>query len=238
MNIPNTLTVFRVVLVPVFVYFLLKPDPISRIIALGVFFLASISDFFDGYLARKWNQESAFGRFLDPLADKALVISSIFAFVYLDQLIPLWMVLVIIGRDMLITALRFLAIRKGMEVKTSKLGKAKTAFQMISIVIIVVVFIVRSYRVDITRTFEEGRNEGRKNISIAIDSFSEGIRILPDKQISTSRKIRVFAESIPYFVMLLTTWVTIISGIRYIYTNYRILAPPYYVFRARPGEQK
>ena len=227
MTIPNILTVLRVVMIPFFIYFLLKNEPYARWLALLLFMTASITDFFDGYLARKLNQDTKFGRFLDPFADKALVVSTIVAFVYLDKLIPLWMILIIIGRDILITAMRFLAIRKGVEVVTSRLAKAKTAFQMISIFIILTIFVLRSYHQDIQKTFAEGRKEGKMNIEIALDSFNKGIKATRTQSISSPTARGHFAESAPYFIMLLVTLLTAISGLRYIYTNYLILVPPY-----------
>ncbi|RME91137.1 MAG: CDP-diacylglycerol--glycerol-3-phosphate 3-phosphatidyltransferase [Candidatus Hydrogenedentota bacterium] len=224
-NIPNALTVFRVILIPAFIYFLLQPDSNSRLLALFLFILASITDFFDGYLARKWNQESAFGRFLDPLADKALVISAIVLFVVLDPQIPAWMVIVIVARDILITLLRWLAIRKGMEVKTSKFGKLKTAFQMFSIVLILVIFAVRSYRHEIIHTYTQEKMRGQKNIEIALNRFQKWILLLPKDQSDPHEKKKVFAESVPYILMLITTIFTAISGIRYLVTNYQILLP-------------
>ena len=233
LTIPNILTILRVIMIPFFIYCLMQNDSIYRWWALVLFILASVTDFLDGYLARKLKQDSALGRFLDPFADKALVVSTIVAFVYLDKQIPLWMVLVIIGRDLLITVMRFLAIRKGMEVKTSKLAKFKTAFQMISIFLILGIFLIRSYRTEIINTFEKGRQEGKKNLDIALDSFAYGLKIITKKEISSAEKEKVFAESMPYFVMLITTIFTIISGLRYIYTNYKILLPPYYIFARR-----
>lgn len=232
-TIPNIITSLRILLIPLFLYFLVQDNPSSRLLALLIFFIASISDFFDGYLARRLGQDSRIGRFLDPLADKILVITTIFAFYYLDSQIPLWMVLVIIGRDILITLMRYLAIKKGMELKTSKTAKAKTAFQMFSIVLILAIFFVRSYRFDIQQTFNEGLAAGKKNIEIAAQLFREGLTLLPHKDIDKHRKRVVFAESVPYFLMLVTTLFTIFSGLRYIYFNYRIFLPPYYLFAKR-----
>ena len=135
-NIPNSLTVIRVLVVPFFIYCLFQVGIVYKIIALAIFILASVTDFIDGYLARKWNQETEFGKFLDPLADKILVVSAFAAFIILYAQIEVWMVLLIILRDMLITSLRYLAIIQGSSMKTSKMGKVKTAVQMISIILI------------------------------------------------------------------------------------------------------
>ncbi len=233
MNIPNILTFLRLVMIPFFIYFLLQDDPKSRLIAFLLFVIAGLSDFLDGYLARKLEQDTKLGRFLDPLADKFLVITTLFAFYYLDNQISLWIVFVIIGRDILITLMRYMAIAKGKELRTTRLAKTKTAFQMIAIILILLVFIVRSYRVDIQDTFERGHLSGKKNIEIATELLREGVRMLPSKEIKQSEKRKVFAESIPYFLMLITAFVTLISGVRYVMYNIDILKPPYHLFRNR-----
>lgn len=226
-TIPNLITMSRIFLIPVFIYLLFRPEPSSRLWAIVVFFVASISDFFDGYFARLLGQDSRLGRFLDPLADKILVVAALFAFYFLDSQISLWMILVIIGRDVLITLMRYLSIRKGTELRTSKLAKAKTAFQMISIVLILSVFFVRSYRVDIQQTFTDGQAAGKSNITIATDLLKQGLTLLPRKDVDKHVKRKVFAESVPYFLMLATTLFTLISGLRYVCFNYRVFLPPY-----------
>jgi CDP-diacylglycerol--glycerol-3-phosphate 3-phosphatidyltransferase len=143
-NLPNVLTVLRVLLVPFFIYFLIQDDFFFRLYALIIFLLASFTDLIDGYLARKWKQETEFGKFLDPLADKILVVSSFLTFILLDEQIELWMVLLIILRDMLITSLRWLAIRSGTSLHTTMMGKIKTAFQMGAIFVILVLFMAVS----------------------------------------------------------------------------------------------
>ena len=146
------------------------------------------------------------------------------------------MILSIIGRDILITVLRYLAIRKGVEVKTTRLGKVKTAFQMLSIFLILLILIMRSYNQEIAVTYEHGRRQGKKNIVTAYEMLRKGIHILPQKHINPHEKKKVFASSLPYFLMLITTIFTIISGIRYLLTNYEALLPPYYIFKPRKLE--
>ncbi|MCS6984449.1 MAG: CDP-diacylglycerol--glycerol-3-phosphate 3-phosphatidyltransferase [Leptospiraceae bacterium] len=230
-NIPNFLTLIRILLVPVFLYCITTKVPFYRLMALVVFVVASITDFLDGYLARKWKQDTAFGRFMDPLADKALVLATLLVFLYLDPQIPLWMVLTIIARDMLVTLMRYLAIRKGMEIRTTRLAKAKTAFQMTSIILILMIFFVRSFQIDIQQTFEEGHRRGKKNIQIASELLARGLKILKNPDYTPREKKKVFAESIPYFLMLLTTIITVISGLRYLFTNYQVLLPPYRIIQ-------
>lgn len=236
MTLPNILTILRIALIPFFLYFLLSNVPTHRFYALLIFLAATFTDFLDGYLARRLNQDTALGRFLDPFADKALVIACLIVFLYLDPALPIWMVLVIIGRDTLVTLMRYLAIRKGMEVRTTRLGKAKTAFQMFSIVLIIMIFLVRSFQFDIQSTFEEGVASGKKHHQIAGELFAEGFTILKDSQVPKKQKQKVFAESIPYFLLLFTTLITIISGIRYLITNYQVILPPYYIFKVKPKE--
>lgn len=227
LNLPNFLTLLRIAMIPFFLYYLLSQHPRHRLIALGIFCLASITDFFDGYLARRWKQESSLGRFLDPLADKALVITTLILFIMLDQAIPLWMVIVIIARDMLVTLMRYLAIRKGTEIRTTRLGKAKTTFQMISIVLILLILIVRSFHFDIRQTYREGRAQGLKNYQIATTMLIKALQSLRSDEIPKRERNRYFAESAPYFLLLMTTIITIVSGIRYLCTNWRVLLPPY-----------
>ncbi|MCB1175413.1 MAG: CDP-diacylglycerol--glycerol-3-phosphate 3-phosphatidyltransferase, partial [Leptospiraceae bacterium] len=145
-NLPNILTMLRVVSVPFFIYLLLQSDPLSRWIAFGLFALASLTDLVDGYLARKYRLETELGKFLDPLADKLLVLGSFITFLALSSQVQLWMVLCIIGRDFLITSMRFLAVRKGASLRTSMFGKVKTVFQMLAIILIIFSFLIISWK--------------------------------------------------------------------------------------------
>ena len=137
MNLPNALTIFRVILTPFFVYFLFSSSMYSNLYALIIFILASVTDAFDGYYARKYNIETEFGNFLDPLADKILVSSAFISF-YLLDLIELWMVVVILSRDFFITFLRIVMKKNGQSLKTSRIAKSKTAVQLILIIFILI----------------------------------------------------------------------------------------------------
>jgi cardiolipin synthase (CMP-forming) len=151
--IPNLLSISRIVLIPLFVYLLFIPTAEAKIWSLVVFAIASLTDLLDGWSARKFNQESELGQFLDPLADKFLVISALIAIVALDpyfEIFDIWMIFIILGRDVLITVMRYLAIKKGTTLKTSRFGKVKTAFQMISIVLIIMIYIVKKIGYDVT----------------------------------------------------------------------------------------
>ena len=144
MNLPNKLTVARIALTPVFVSALLLPHfPFGKTIALFVFVVASITDWYDGWLARTRKLETAFGALLDPVADKVLTCAAFICFVELrDQngnaLVQAWMALVIVSRDFLITGLRLVARERGAILHAEQLGKHKTASQMIVIIIILI----------------------------------------------------------------------------------------------------
>lgn len=127
---PNIITASRIVLTPAFVILLVSEDAIAVQVSAAVFLLAAISDWYDGWYARRHNMMSAFGRFFDPLADKVLVGAAFFTFVSLGVL-PLWMVLLTIGRDVLVTVLRLVADRRKAPVVTSRLAKWKTAAQLV-----------------------------------------------------------------------------------------------------------
>ena len=137
MNLPNALTIFRVILTPIFIYLLFNSSMYSNLSALIIFILASVTDAFDGYYARKYNIETEFGNFLDPLADKILVSSAFISF-YLLDLIKLWMVVVILSRDFFITCLRIVMKKNGQSLKTSRIAKSKTAVQLILIIFILI----------------------------------------------------------------------------------------------------
>ena len=183
LNIPNVLSLLRIVLIPLLIYLLYTK---SWMLALILFAIASLTDILDGWSARKLNQESEFGIFIDPLADKFLVISVLAALMVLDpylEIFDFWMILVIVGRDLLITFMRYLAMRRGQILQTSKFGKVKTAFQMVSIVIIIMIYFVRKKGIYITH------------------------------------------QSVPYWIMVGVTVLTALSGLRYLYTNWRLFLP-------------
>lgn len=183
MNIPNIVSLSRIVLIPFVIYLLAIK---SWIWALAFFIIASLTDLLDGWSARKLNQVSEFGKFIDPIADKFLVISVLSALMVLDpylEMFDFWMIVVIIGRDIMITLMRYLAIRRGQPLRTSRFGKVKTAFQMVSIVIIIMIYFVR-----------------KKGIYITY-------------------------QSVPYWIMVIVTVFTAISGVRYFLTNWKLFVP-------------
>ncbi len=136
MNLPNKLTLFRMVLVPVFVVFMMAPIPYNRIWALIVFIVASLTDTADGYIARKYNMVTDFGKFMDPLADKLLVCSAMICLIDTNQLAS-WIVIIIIAREFIISGFRLVAADNGIVIAASMWGKVKTVCQMIMIILLV-----------------------------------------------------------------------------------------------------
>ncbi|MCK5146976.1 CDP-diacylglycerol--glycerol-3-phosphate 3-phosphatidyltransferase [bacterium] len=129
MSLPNQLTLLRIVLTPVVAWMLFRETYSWKMAAFAVYFIASLTDWYDGYVARKWGIVTKWGKFLDPLADKVLVLSTMACFSLLGYF-PMWMVVVVLVRDIGITILRTYALIKGRQVVTSLLAKAKTFFQM------------------------------------------------------------------------------------------------------------
>ncbi len=138
MNLPNKLTMLRVIMIPFFLVFLLTDvaGGASRYIAAGIFIVASLTDMLDGKIARKYNLVTNFGKFMDPLADKLLVCSAMIAFVELGRL-PAWIVIVIISREFIISGFRLVAADNGVVIAASYWGKFKTTFQMLMIIMLV-----------------------------------------------------------------------------------------------------
>jgi CDP-diacylglycerol--glycerol-3-phosphate 3-phosphatidyltransferase len=132
MNLPNQLSLLRILLTPLFVFLLFMDSGISRLLSFAVFAVASMTDWYDGYIARKSGKITITGQFLDPLADKILVSSALICFSVMNYF-PAWMVLVIVTRDLLMTAFRSYAILKGKPVKTNRLARCKTFIQVIAI---------------------------------------------------------------------------------------------------------
>ena len=137
MNLPNKLTIFRVILIPFFIIALLVPGiPAGNWIALAIFIVASLTDLLDGKIARKYNLVTNFGKFMDPLADKLLVCSALICLVELSR-IPSWMVVIIIAREFTISGFRLIAADNGVVIAASYWGKFKTTFQMIAVCLMI-----------------------------------------------------------------------------------------------------
>jgi CDP-diacylglycerol--glycerol-3-phosphate 3-phosphatidyltransferase len=132
MNLPNTLTLARILMVPILVVVLMTRVTNHEIIGVLVFWIASITDLLDGYLARKWKQVTTLGKLLDPLADKLLISGALISLVELD-LAPAWMTFIILGREMAITGLRGIASEEGITIAAERMGKWKLGAQIAAI---------------------------------------------------------------------------------------------------------
>ncbi len=136
LNLPNFLTIFRIFLVPIIVGILLVEFNGRAFLALGLFLLASLTDFVDGYLARRNNQVTPLGILLDPIADKLLISSSFISLVAL-KLAPAWAVILLVGREIGVTGLRAIAAGEGVLIPASSLGKKKMFMEVLSIVLLI-----------------------------------------------------------------------------------------------------
>ena len=141
MNTPNKLTIARMIIVPFLVIFLLTGwgGEANRYISLTLFVVASVTDWFEGYLARKNNLVTNFGKFMDPLADKLLVCSAMICMIDLKRL-PAWFVIIIIAREFIISGFRLIAAENGIVIAANYWGKFKTASQMIMIILLILHF--------------------------------------------------------------------------------------------------
>lgn len=137
MNLPNKLTIMRVIMIPFFLVALMVDGlPAGKWIALGFFIVASLTDLLDGKIARKYNLVTNFGKFMDPLADKLLVCSAMIALIEIDR-IPAWVVIIIIAREFIISGFRLIASDNGVVIAAGMWGKVKTVVQMIMIIILI-----------------------------------------------------------------------------------------------------
>ncbi len=138
MNLPNKITIVRICMIPVFVLFMLIPEiTYGRYIAAGIFILAALTDALDGYIARKNNLITNFGKFMDPLADKLLVSSALICLVEL-RLLPSWIVIIIIAREFIISGFRLIASDSGIVIAASWWGKVKTNVQIVMSVMLII----------------------------------------------------------------------------------------------------
>jgi CDP-diacylglycerol--glycerol-3-phosphate 3-phosphatidyltransferase len=196
MNLANKLTIARICLVPFFILFMSLGGFFNTIFALIVFFVASITDFFDGRIARKQKTITSLGIFLDPLADKLLISSAFICFLCIPYLkMSSWMVIVIISREFLITGLRSIAAYKNVIIPAYKSGKFKTTLQMVVIITTLTIIII---------------NESfAKYGSIPIDFFKF-------YNIGAYSYVIVAIEKIPYWFTFFAAIFTIFSGANYI----------------------
>ena len=134
-NLPNILTIFRILLIPVLVVLLTRTGPTESALAALTLFLACLSDFFDGYLARRWAISTTLGKLLDPLADKLIVAAALIMLAGMERTptVPAWMTVVLIGREIAVTGLRAVALGQGVVLAAEELGKYKMIFQMFAL---------------------------------------------------------------------------------------------------------
>lgn len=152
MTLPNQLTILRIILTPVFLYFFLSDNPLFIQISLAVYIVAALTDWYDGWLARKFNYITEWGKFWDPLADKILT-SAVFIGFVIVGLLPLWMVILIIFRDLSVTLLRVYADSRGYTFRTTYYAKWKTMLQMIFLYYLLILYVAKN-SIDIYNQFQ------------------------------------------------------------------------------------
>ena len=201
MNLANKLTMLRVLLIPIFIILMIINSFWANVLALLVFIGASITDYFDGKIARQQNIITTFGIFLDPLADKLLVTSAFISFIGIYTLnVPAWMVICIIAREFIITGLRSIAASKNVIIPASMAGKVKTTSQMIAIITILVILVVDAA---LTKFFFVTPYD-----LLEMDGWQQIFGI-----------VLVHA---PYWLVLLATIFTLYSGIDYLIAHKKI----------------
>ena len=175
MNLPNKLTVFRVILIPFFIAVLMTncAGEMSNWIALAIFIIASLTDMLDGKIARKYNLVTNFGKFMDPLADKMLVCSALICLTAMGK-IPAWMVIVIVARDFVISGFRLVAVEQGKVIAANYWGKFKTAAQMVMICLVVADLKIGAVQM-ITEAF--------KWIAVILTIISLGVYLVQNKDV-------------------------------------------------------
>jgi CDP-diacylglycerol--glycerol-3-phosphate 3-phosphatidyltransferase len=147
-NLPNALTLFRIFLVPFLVVVLLTKFTGREFVGLSIFLIAAITDFFDGWIARRRNQTTRLGALLDPIADKLLMSAAFISLVEMDpKHVPAWMVVIIIGREFAVSGLRSIAAQQGVTIAASPLGKGKMVSQVIAISLLILGYELGELRV-------------------------------------------------------------------------------------------
>jgi CDP-diacylglycerol---glycerol-3-phosphate 3-phosphatidyltransferase len=185
MNLPNKLTVARFALTGVFLLLFFRPFPYSDTIALGVFCVASLTDYFDGKIARRDNLITNFGILMDPLADKILICSAFIAFVGRD-LMPAWMVVIIVARELAITGLRLLAAIKNLVIAAERYGKHKTISQIVATISILVLVSYKEWGTwadALFNTWVPLFSEIAKWIAVSLTGISGGLYLWKNRQL-------------------------------------------------------
>lgn len=196
-TLPNSLTFLRIVLTPLFLVLFISDSALNKQISLLVFIIAALTDWYDGWVARKWGYVSRFGVFLDPLADKILSSAAIISFAALG-LIDAWMVWIIVFRDILITTLRSIAEFKDQPVVTSSTAKTKTFIQYVIIYYILILYVAKTIP--------------------HLDKNSPDLYNLVDN---------LLHPQVLFGMMLLVTFLTIWTGITYVYSNRKFIKSLY-----------
>ena len=203
MTTANKITMVRILMIPFFIYFALQYDKTSLIIALVLFCLASVTDFLDGYIARKYNQVTDFGKFVDPLADKLLVTAALLIFIE-KGIFPAWMVFIVLAREFIITSLRNVAAAKGKVLAASWTGKVKTCVQIAGIIIDFFVLIL------ISGSLEDMNN-----------AIASSLGVIGGADGPTA--VLTAGFGIPNIVAWVVTLVTIYAGVDYMVKNWDLV---------------
>ena len=202
MNLANKLTIGRIIAIPFFILFMFMGNIYTRVAALLIFILAALTDIYDGIVARHREEVTNFGKFIDPLADKLIVSAALISFVQLRELsIPAWMVIVVISREFIITGLRSVAASRGTIIPASLSGKFKTTSQMVVIITILIILIVNAVLKNYWHT-----------TPLELQTF-----------LGWKRVLGYILGRAPYWLMLVVTILTVISGFNYIFKNKHIL---------------
>jgi len=202
MTLANKLTIGRIMIIPFFILFMFIGSIYTRVTALLIFTLAALTDLYDGIIARHREEVTNFGKFIDPLADKLIVSAALISFVQLRELsIPAWMVIVVISREFIITGLRSVAASRGTIIPASVAGKFKTTSQMVVIITILIILIVNAL----------------------LKNYLHTTPLELQTLLSWERMLGYILSRAPYWLMLMVTILTVISGFNYILRNKRIL---------------
>ena len=148
-NLPNILSIFRIMMSPFFILFMIQDEPYFLLLSLLLIFVVSITDFFDGYYARKYKLVTELGKYLDPIADKIFILTVLFTLYFIlgNDTFPLWMVVLILLRDVFITVLRSFLKAKNLQFTTSRLAKSKTLIQIVCMHTIVAILIFNAFSI-------------------------------------------------------------------------------------------
>ncbi|MFQ5866651.1 MAG: CDP-diacylglycerol--glycerol-3-phosphate 3-phosphatidyltransferase [bacterium] len=202
MNLANKLTTGRIIAIPFFILFMFMGNIYTRVAALLIFILAALTDVYDGIVARHREEVTNFGKFIDPLADKLIVSAAFISFVQLRELsIPAWMVILVISREFIITGLRSVAASRGTIIPASLSGKFKTTSQMVVIITILIILIV----------------------NVVLKNYWQTTPVELQTFLGWKRVLGYILSRSPYWLMLLVTILTVISGFNYIFKNKHIL---------------